>query len=132
MNETTLLLQLLGYTASKMENEIIQEWINWCTDKSYVTNAVTKTKDGLTLSLEVSEPDLQNLLADTILFNYWKTKYADCILNFLTDVNGMNPKPDVLQARLLFKRRVAESYRFYNTDIIHKARTKKIVNHGVK
>lgn len=129
MDRLSKILGLLDYTHDQLEDRIMVDWLQWCMAKSYVTKGSFQTQNSIAVEVELSTPDLQNLMADSALFNYFQKMYVDCMLDFLEDTEGMNPKPSVSEARTMYKNCIINCFRLYNVDLIKEARTKKIVEH---
>lgn len=128
-NQITKIASLLNCSISQLEDEILKKYFDWCSDKSYTPatkeNAIGKNA----LNLELNMQDLQSLMADRALFNYFFNLYMQSMLDFLEDVEGMNPMPTPKEARLMYKNRTNNVHRFYNTDLMTAARNKKIQHH---
>lgn len=129
MNHLPKILELLNYTVEQFENIMLQDWLRWCEEKSLVVQEQPKSKELTALLLRLSIPDLQSLVADTALFNYFEKQYVDCMIDFMEDTEGMNPEPNIVESRAMFNKNKLQLYRLFSMPLIQKARTKKIVNH---
>ena len=129
MDNIQLICKWLGFTVDQLEAHMLNDYLQWCLNKSYIPS-INAPKISGSLALEVSTPDLQNLLADAVLFNYFKKMYTDCMLDFLEDVAGYKDaeitKKDALR---MYKNCILNCFRFYNTDLLNQARNKKIIHH---
>ena len=119
---------LLACTNAELESIIMQQYFDWCSEKSYVPAPSTPGTTNV-LDLQLNMQDLQSLMADRALFNYFINIYLQSMLDFLEDVDGMNPMPNTTEARFMYKNATDKVHRFYNTDLMTAARNKKIQAH---
>ncbi|TLP81385.1 hypothetical protein [Maribacter sp. ACAM166] len=127
-NKLDQIFRLLDCTADEMEEMVMRHYFDWCSGKCY-TPATNKAIDCHALNLELNTQDLQSLMADRALFNYFLNQYLESMLDFLEDAVCMRPLPTTTEARLMYKNSINNVHRFYNTDLMTTARNKKINEH---
>jgi len=127
MTEDKKIQLFLGYDDAQMENRIMEDWMRWCEAKSFSYSFKAENKHlGNVVVTQRNDYDLQNLVADTALFNFWLDVYMDCLLDFLDFVEGMNPTPNHEEARQILNRSVIDTHRLFSKSLLNKARSKKI------
>lgn len=128
-NKMEIILRLLDCTTEEFEEMVLRHYFDWCSGKCYTPQASQRAINGVSIDLELNMQDLQSLMADRALYNYFFTQYLDAMLDFLEDAQFMRPLPTTTEARFMFKNCINNVHRFYNTDLMTAARNKKIVEH---
>jgi hypothetical protein len=129
MDRMDYIIGLLGCSKLEFEDLILQNYLQWCSDKCYTAAPIKFNPNADALHLELNIQDLQSLMADAALFKYFIKLYIDVMLDFIEDVQGMKPQPNANESRHMFNLCVGNIYRYFNTDLMTAARNKKIVEY---